>query len=179
LFIVGTNCDSSVVSLRLRGLRPLRGLASCPTARRGLYILGQAEAALDDLARWLEAAPARLGTEPGRTYLLGFSQGAMMSLGILGTHPERLAGVVMLSGRAPRDLFPARASREAISAVPLLVAHGTHDDVIPIERGREVGDAFRSLSRDFTYREFPIGHGIGDEELSLVTAWLRERLGPG
>jgi hypothetical protein len=68
---------------------------------------------------------------------------------------------------------------EVILPESLLVAHGTHDDVIPIERGREVGDAFRSLSRDFTCREFPIGHGIGDEELSLVAAWLRERLGPG
>src|SRR5262249_59666988 len=81
----------------------------------------QAEATLADLVRWLAAAPARLGTDPDRTYLLGFSQGAMMSLGVLVTAPERIAGVVALSGRAPDDLFAGGAPRDAVARVPLFV----------------------------------------------------------
>jgi phospholipase/carboxylesterase len=138
--------------------------------------VGQAHEALADLVRWIEAAPARLGTDARRTFLLGFSQGAMMALGALGAAPERLAGVVALSSRAPAGLFEASASPEAISRVPLFVAHGTHDDVLPVANGRGVRDAFALLSRDFTYEEFPIGHGIGDEELALVAAWLAAHL---
>src|SRR5262249_31162121 len=52
----------------------------------------QARTTLADLMRWLDAAPARLGTDPHRTFLLGFSQGAMMPLGVLRSPPERLAG---------------------------------------------------------------------------------------
>lgn len=138
--------------------------------------VAQARATLADLVRWLAAAPARHGTDPGRTFLLGFSQGAMMSLGALRAAPERLAGVIALSGGPVGDLFPATADAAAIARVPLLVAHGAHDDVLPIENGRRVRDAFQPQSRDFTYREFPIGHGIGDAELALVARWLGAHL---
>jgi phospholipase/carboxylesterase len=131
---------------------------------------------LADLVRWIEAAPARFGTDPSRTLLLGFSQGAMMSLGALEAAPERLAGVVALSGRVSADLFPPSASPDAVARVPLFVAHGTADDLLPIANGRRIRDAFAGRSRDLTYREFPVGHGISDEELRVVAAWLGERL---
>ena len=136
----------------------------------------QARASLAELVAWVEAAPARLGTDPGRTALLGFSQGAMMSLGVLRTIPDRLAGVVALSGRVAGDLFEATAPRDAIARVPLLVAHGTLDDLLPVANGRQTRDAFQDLSRDFTYREFPIGHGIAPDELELVASWLAKHL---
>jgi phospholipase/carboxylesterase len=139
----------------------------------------QARETLADLVRWLERAPGRHGTDPARTYLLGFSQGAMMSLGALHRAPRLLAGVVALSGRSPDGLFEAPADPDAVARVPLLVAHGTHDDLLPVAHGRRTREAFASLSRDFTYREFPVGHGISPEELALVGAWLAERLGPG
>lgn len=132
--------------------------------------------ALARLTRWIEDAPERLGTDPARTILLGFSQGAMMSLGVLSTAPERLAGVVALSGRFAPALFPATAPDGAIARVPLLVAHGTLDDVLPIEHGRGVRDAFAARTADFTYREFPVGHGIDAREIELVAQWLTARL---
>jgi phospholipase/carboxylesterase len=137
----------------------------------------QAKEALADLVRWLAEAPARLGTDPACTFLLGFSQGAMMALRALGTIPDRLAGVVALSGRFPGDFFPAPVAREAMAKVPLLVTHGTLDDVLPIAEGRRTAAALRLVSRDFTYQEFPIGHGISEEELTLVATWLSAHLG--
>jgi phospholipase/carboxylesterase len=136
----------------------------------------QATQALADLIRWVETAPARHGTDPARTFLCGFSQGAMMTLGVLGATPERLAGVVALSGRAAADLFPTRAPRDAIAPVPLFVAHGTFDDVLPLANGRAVRAAFEGLSKDLTYREYPVAHGITDDEARAVAEWLRERL---
>jgi phospholipase/carboxylesterase len=135
-----------------------------------------ARAAEADLVAWLAAAPARHGTDADRTFLLGFSQGAMMALGALGTVPERLAGVVALSGRTPEGLFEVRAPSDAIGRVPLLVAHGTHDDVLPVENGRRIRAAFAPTSRDLTYREFPVGHGIAPEEMQLVARWLTDHL---
>jgi phospholipase/carboxylesterase len=138
--------------------------------------LDQAKQSLADLERWLESAPARYGTDPARTYLLGFSQGAMMSLGVLRTAPQLLAGVMALSGRDPEALFPMTAPADAVGAVPLLVAHGTLDDLLPVENGRRTRAAFEGVSRDFTYREFPVGHGIAQEEILWVREWLRVHL---
>lgn len=137
--------------------------------------VAQARTALRDLVAWLEAAPARLGTDPTHTYLLGFSQGAMMSLGVLRTIPERLAGVMALSGRFAAPLFEATAPPEAVARVPVLVAHGTYDDVLPIANGRATRDALTPLVHDLTYREFPVAHGISDDEVTFVAGWLAAR----
>ena len=138
--------------------------------------VAQARETLGDLLRWVAAAPARLGTDPGRLYLLGFSQGAMMSLGVLGTTPELLAGVIALSGRNIDRLFDAPATPDAIARVPLFVAHGTYDDLLPLANGRGIRDRLEPLVRDFTYREYAVAHGIADDEVRDVAAWLRERL---
>lgn len=127
------------------------------------------------LRRWLAAAPARFGTDPRRTVLLGFSQGAMMSLGVLRTEPALVFAVVALSGRAPGDLFPATAPADAVAAVPLFVGHGLHDDVLPVAHGRATQQAFAG-GADVTYREYPVAHGITDAELRDVAAWLTARL---
>jgi phospholipase/carboxylesterase len=142
----------------------------------------QAEETLIDLIAWLRGAPQRHQTDPRRTFLLGFSQGAIMSLGVLRTAPDLLAGVVALSGSSPDALFPPRADARTVARVPLLIAHGTLDDLLPLEHGRRARAAFAG-SEDLTYREYAVGHGIGSEELAFVAQWLSTRLdaatGPG
>jgi len=138
--------------------------------------VAQARETLAELVRWIEAAPARLGTDPARLYVLGFSQGAMMALGLLRTIPERLAGVVVLSGRFSDEVFPATAQPDAVARVPLFVAHGARDDVIPVASGRAIRDAFQPMTRDFTYHEYPIPHAISADEIRTIGAWLTQRL---
>jgi phospholipase/carboxylesterase len=100
----------------------------------------------------------------------------MLGIGALQTVPERLAGVIALSGRAPDGLFDAVARDDAVARVPLFVAHGTLDDVLPVANGRRVRDRFAGRSRDFTYREYPVAHGIAGDELADVAAWVTARL---
>lgn len=137
---------------------------------------GQARASLSELVSALETAPALFGTDPARTFVLGFSQGAMMSLGALHTAPGRLAGVMLLSGRHSEDLFPLAVGREAIARVPVLAAHGLYDEVLPVENGRRTKAAFEGFHPDFTYREFPVAHGISEDELEWIADWLEKRL---
>jgi phospholipase/carboxylesterase len=138
--------------------------------------VAQARATLAELLRWLETAPVRYGTDPARTFLLGFSQGGMMALGVLGAVPERLAGVVVLSSRFSDQLFPPTAAPDAIARVPLFVAHGTLDQTLPVANGRALRAAFEPTTTDFTYREYRVAHGIAEGELADVAAWIAARL---
>jgi len=135
----------------------------------------EARQTLGELVAWLRSAPTRHQTEPRQTFLLGFSQGAIMSLGALRTAPELLAGVVAFSGSSPDGLFAPPADAQAVARVPLLIAHGTLDDVLPVEHGRRARAAFAG-SADVTYREYAVGHGIGSDEIDLVAKWLSARL---
>ena len=180
LFPVGRMLDPRLKVVSLRAPEPYYGgwswfhIDFLPGGRV-VPDVAQARAALDRLVDWIAAAPARHGTDPARTFLLGFSQGAMMALGALGTVPERLAGVIALSGRYPGELFAAPASREAIARVPVLLAHGVYDDVLPVAHGRASREALAPLVPDLTYREFPVAHGISDEEIEVARDWLRAR----
>ena len=115
------------------------------------------------------------GADPARLYLLGFSQGAMMSLSVALTRPDRVAGVAALSGRLPAHLLP-EVNAETLRGMPVFVAHGLYDPVIPVEWGRAAREALASLPVELTYREYPMGHEVTMESLGDATAWLSATL---
>jgi len=136
----------------------------------------QAEASRETLIRFLRELPDAYGTDPRRMYLMGFSQGAIMSLSVLLTRPDLVAGVVAMSGRILPEVLPRAAVPKAMSGIPVLVVHGLADPILPIHFGRAVRDQLSRLPVDLTYREYAMGHQVTEESLAAVTAWLRARL---
>jgi phospholipase/carboxylesterase len=145
----------------------------------------QAQRSLTRLTEFVEGLaaehrPAGLrGGPDGRPklFLLGFSQGAIMTLALALTRPELVAGAVALSGRFLVDELRDPAAPERLRGRPILVQHGLYDEVLPIEHGRATRDALAKLPVDLTYQEYPIGHQVSAESLAAVSRWLDERLG--
>lgn len=132
-------------------------------------------ASLDALAEFLDTVKASYPVDPQRVVLLGFSQGAVMSLGAQALRPESLAGVIALSG-----YFPIEVESDAGNLVgrPAFVAHGVHDDIIPVEAGRRTRDLLERHGVDLTYCEYPMAHQVSGEEMADVRAWLDKSLDP-
>jgi phospholipase/carboxylesterase len=136
----------------------------------------QAEASRQLLLRFIAAACAAYGADPARVYLMGFSQGAIMSASVALTRPDLIAGAVLISGRILPEIRPLIAPAERLAGLPLLVVHGTEDTVLPIDHGRASRALLESLPVRLDYREYPIGHTISPASRADVAAWLRERL---
>ena len=136
----------------------------------------QVEASYNTLITFLKEAITAYGADPKRVYLMGFSQGAIMSASVALIQPELVAGAVLMSGRIPPEIRPMIASNEELKGLPLLVVHGTADMVLPITYGRASRDVLSSLPVDLTYHEYPMGHEVSQESLSDVTTWLTEQL---
>lgn len=139
----------------------------------------QAEQSRLDLIEFIKEAPAHYKADPDRVVLFGFSQGSIMSLALALTQPDLLAGLVAISGRTLPELFTKSgplsghlAPREAMSGLPILVAHGRQDNVIPIDYGRQTEKVFSQLPFNLSYREYDMGHGIGPVCLEQVRIWL-------
>jgi len=130
---------------------------------------------LEALGEFLETAKASYPVDRERVVLLGFSQGAVMSLGTLALRPESVAGVIALSG-----YFPIEVEADAGNLVgrPAFVAHGVHDDIIPVEAGRRTRDLLERHGVDLTYCEYPMSHQVIGEEMADVRAWLDRSLDP-
>ncbi len=136
----------------------------------------QAEASRKTLITFLKEAITAYDADPKQVYLMGFSQGAIMSASVALTQPELVAGAVLMSGRILPEIRPLIASSEELSGFPFLVVHGTVDMVLPITHGRASRELLSSLPVDLTYHEYPMGHEVNQESLSDVTTWLTEQL---
>jgi phospholipase/carboxylesterase len=116
------------------------------------------------------------GIPAGRIALAGFSQGAAMALQTGLRHPERLAGIMALSGFLP---LADKAAAEVVPAnrdVPIFMAHGIHDPLIPLARARHARDLLTGLRYRIEWHEYPIPHSVSDAEIRDVSAWLQRAL---
>ena len=131
-------------------------------------------ASLEALTEFLDTVKSSYPVDPQRVVLLGFSQGAVMSLGAQALQPESVAGVIALSG-----YFPIEVESETGNVVgrPAFVAHGIHDDIIPVEAGRRTRDLLERHGVDLTYREYPMAHQVSAEEMGEARAWLNRLVG--
>ncbi|MFC1465763.1 MAG: alpha/beta hydrolase [Candidatus Brachytrichaceae bacterium NZ_4S206] len=129
--------------------------------------------AIQQAVAFVEQAIAAYGAYPQRTLLLGFSQGATMSAGVLLRRPDLIAGAALMSGFVPAELA---ASDVALDGKPVLITHGLFDDIVPVQMGRATRDLFASLGASVTYREYPIGHQIDDACLEETDFWMADWL---
>jgi phospholipase/carboxylesterase len=128
-----------------------------------------------DLVRALIAREAERGVPADRVVLAGFSQGGAMALYVGARHPERLRGIMVLSGyevlAATRDAEITEANRRT----PLLFGHGRYDPMVDIARARAAFAAYAAPERDSVWRDFPMAHEVCPEEIAWIREWLAAR----
>ena len=116
------------------------------------------------------------GVPAGRIVLAGFSQGCAMTLMTGLRHDERLAGLVGLSGYLPLAA-KAEAERHTVNRdVPIFLAHGTSDPVIPLQRAVQSRDVLVSLGHAVEWHEYPMAHSVCAAEIADLGRWLRRIL---
>jgi phospholipase/carboxylesterase len=129
-------------------------------------------ATMDWFRQWLDQVAT-----PGRpVVLVGFSGGAAFAGGLALDAPDRYAGAAILYGTLPFDAgVPTGPAR--LAGLPVVVAQGEHDTVIPRELLDRTWDYLLGESGAPTIaRRDPVGHGISGEALATLAGWLQERL---
>lgn len=138
---------------------------------------GDFETSRSALLRFLDELLAAYDLDAERVYLMGFSQGASLALGLAMSQAERFAGAVATSGKLLEQYLEAADPPAALNDLPILMAHGSHDRLVPIRRARRDHEVLADLPVDLTYREYPMDHEMSFESLGGAAAWLKERLG--
>ena len=127
-----------------------------------------------DLAGFIDQRLAYEGLEPQAVGLVGFSQGAMLSLHMAPRRVEPFAAVVAISGQL---LQPERLAAETVVKPPVLVLHGDQDEVVPFFEMTATCDALSAAGFD-TYAHVMqgSGHTIAQDGLAKVLAFLHKTL---
>ena len=119
----------------------------------------------------IEAEVAR-GIPATHIVLMGFSQGCAMTLLTGLRHPQRLAGLVGLSGYLPLAASTAAERSAANADVPIFLAHGRFDGIVPIDRALATRDALLAMGYAPAWHEYPMEHSVCLEEIADLNAWL-------
>lgn len=146
------------------------------TADGPIIDTAQAEQGLQKMLAFVEELVGSYNVDPDRVYLMGFSQGCIMSVAAALSQPRKFAGVVGMSGRLLPGILEKAASREELVNFPAMIVHGTEDRVLPIAFGREIKAALENLEMDLTYREYPIGHSISQQSFFDIVEWFKQCL---
>ena len=117
------------------------------------------------------------GIAARRIVLAGFSQGCAMTFMTGLRHPERLAGLLGMSGYLPLADKLAAERHAANADVPIFQAHGTQDPVIPMARAVASRDALTALGYDVEWHAYPMPHSVCGPEIVDMNRWLVRVLG--
>jgi phospholipase/carboxylesterase len=112
----------------------------------------------------------RYPTPEGKIVVAGFSQGGMMAIDAGFRTPQKVAGIVCMSGA----IYEADAP--PLRKLPLLIVHGTEDDMIPLFAAQRTRFVLEENGVTPEYHEFPMGHQVTAESMVVVRLFLRRLL---
>ena len=127
----------------------------------------------------LIAHEVALGIAPRNIVLAGFSQGSAMALHTGLRFPQRLAGIVALSGYLPLADTLAADRHPANAHTPIFMAHGSMDPVVVPARGEASRDLLFGLGYPVQWHSYPMQHSVHPREVADISAFLASVLGQG
>ncbi len=131
--------------------------------------------ALDTVDTFIGEIIANYPVDENKLYLLGFSQGSIVSMSYALTKPQRVAGVVAQSGYIPHE-SGLQIDTAGVKGKPFILTHGIQDPLLPVEWARRSRDSLQGLEVNLEYREFDMGHQISEESLAVINNWLENQL---
>jgi phospholipase/carboxylesterase len=125
--------------------------------------------------RQLIEAQNQRGIPASKVFLAGFSQGGAMTYSAGLTHPEALAGLIVMSGYVPSQAFIDSRFSVANRNTPIFAAHGTFDDILPIRLGEAARDYALAQGCGVEWSAYPMPHSVCAEEIEALRTWLGAR----
>jgi len=129
-----------------------------------------------DAVRALIQRENQRGIATGNIVLAGFSQGCAMTLQTGLRLPERLAGLVALSGYLPLAESLQAEFSPANKETPIFMAHGTQDPVVPLQRAQKSCQLLQEMGYSVDWKTYPMPHSVCLEEVNDIAAFLKQVL---
>ncbi len=117
------------------------------------------------------------GIPSNKIILAGFSQGGAIAIYTGLRYPAQLGGIIALSTFVPAPENLAREIHAANAQIPIFLAHGTHDPLIPMQWGEMTYKRLHDLKYPASWHKYNMAHTVCPEEIMDIGNWLKENLG--
>lgn len=175
MWVFARNIPAHLAVLSLRAPHPATGggwsWRPVDPTTHGYPRFDQLRPSADALVHFVDEWSAAIGLDARVFDVIGFSQGGAMTctLGLL--YPQRIARMGVLAGFVPAGADDLVAA-QPLAGKPVFVAHGTQDELVPVERARESIAALEQAGARIEYCEAPVGHRVSADCLRGLHAFL-------
>lgn len=128
-----------------------------------------------EMLRFLDEITEKYPTPEGQVIVGGFSQGALMALDSGLRTTQKLAGILVMSGGLYEHDLP---DLHAHAGLRVLIAHGSADDVVPVNYARRARRVLEDAGLNVEYHEYPMSHQVAAEEAADVRGFVERVLTP-
>lgn len=116
------------------------------------------------------------GIDSRRVILAGFSQGGAIALYCGLRYPKPLAGIIALSTYLPLAGQALNESTTINRGLPVFLAHGTQDPVVPFSLGEQTRVLLGNHGYSVEWHEYPLEHNVSFEEIRDIGVWIGRSL---
>lgn len=129
------------------------------------------------LRQFIEQATAKYHTQPSKVYLVGFSQGAMMTYEVALRDPQLVGGIASLSGKVLAVLKSELKPVPALKDLQVFIGHGNADSRVPYSGATEANSYLKTLGLKPELHSYAgVGHTISQEEVGDLKVWLEAKI---
>jgi phospholipase/carboxylesterase len=128
------------------------------------------------LLKDLVSQQKKKGIAASKIVLAGFSQGGAIVLQTGLRYPERLGGIMALSTYLPLAAKLEQEKSPQNRDLPIFMAHGTYDDIIPLAKAEASKDLLVKAGYPLEWRTYPMPHSVCPEEIGHISEFLAKTL---
>ncbi len=136
----------------------------------------EAKEAREIIASFLDIIIEKYKVNKEKIFLLGFSQGTILSYALALKYPEKVRYVVALSGYINEELAPDSFQIKNYKKLDFFISHGNVDQVLPIEWARKAPEILNILGIKNVYKEYNVGHGVHHQNFYDLKKWIIDRI---
>ncbi len=136
----------------------------------------EAKEALLKIADFIKGVKEKYKVDTKNTFLLGFSQGTILSTAYVINNPDKIQHVIALSGYVNTQLLQDNFEKNNFNNLDFFVSHGSVDQIIPVDLARKTPGFLNNLGIKNTYHEYHVGHGVAPQNFYDLNSWIKNRL---
>ncbi|MCF6297355.1 MAG: phospholipase [Flavobacteriaceae bacterium] len=136
----------------------------------------EAKDALHKIGIFIDEIIQEYKVNTNNIFLLGFSQGTILSTAFALNNPDKIHHVIALSGYVNQELLNKDIGISNFYNLDFFVSHGSVDQVIPVEWARKTPNFLNNLGIKNSYQEYPVGHGVAPQNFHALNEWIKERI---
>lgn len=104
-------------------------------------------------------------------WIMGFSQGCILSYSLVSKYPQYFKAMIGLSGYQLDEITNWK-SAEAYSNLKFFISHGTQDPIIPVNLGEQAANGLKQVSENVSFNTYEMGHGVDQNCFADLQRWV-------